>query len=235
MLDTEEDTRDDVDRLVLWDDVLETVVLCVTVGVPFVDSVMGGVGVCRGVADTVFDDDSELVSVVLCVLVLEDAADWVEDGELVLDSVGLGARVTVGDPVIFVEPVGVCVSEGEDDMDTRWVREVLGERVPFTVGVPVTEDVVVLLEVVVREIVGVDVSLAESFIDDDIVLDDVVVFVAVSDWVVFAEAEEVRVPASVCVPVQLFRIVAVPWLEDDVVLLTPIDLVGVELAVVVLL
>lgn len=56
-----------------------------------------------------------------------------------------------------------------------------------------------------------------------------------SDWVVFAEAEEVRVPASVCVPVGLVRIVAEPWLEEEVVLLTPIDLVGVELAVVVLL
>ena len=119
MVDTEEDTRDDVDRLVLCEDVLETVVVRVTVGVPFVDRVMGGVEVCRGVADTVFDDDNELVCVVLCVLVLEDAADFVEEGELVLDDVGLGARVTVADPVIFVEPVGVCVREGEDDMDTR--------------------------------------------------------------------------------------------------------------------
>ena len=71
--------------------------------------------------------------------------------------------------------------------------------------------------------------------DDDIVLEDVVVFVAVSDWVVFAEAEEVRVPASVFVPVQLLRIVAEPWLEEEVVLLTPVDRVGVELPVVVLL
>ncbi len=31
----------------------------------------------------------------------------------------------------------------------------LGERVPFTVGVPVTEAVIVLLAVVVREMVGV--------------------------------------------------------------------------------
>ena len=31
----------------------------------------------------------------------------------------------------------------------------LGERVPFTVGVPVAEEVVVLLAVVVREMVGV--------------------------------------------------------------------------------
>ena len=85
---------------------------------PFVDRVMGGLRVCRGVADTVFDDDSELVWVVLWVLVLEDAADRVEDGELVLDNVGLGARETVADPVIFVEPVGVCVREGEEDIDT---------------------------------------------------------------------------------------------------------------------
>jgi hypothetical protein len=119
VVETEEVTAGDLDRLVLCDDVLETVVLCVTVGVPFDDLVIGGVRVCRGVDDTVFDDESELVWVVLWVLVLEDAADRVEEGELVLDTVGLGARETVADPVIFVEPVGVCVREGEDDIDTR--------------------------------------------------------------------------------------------------------------------
>ena len=37
------------------------------------------------------------------------------------------------------------------------MRDVLGERVPFTVGVSVADAVVVLLDVVVSEIVGVDV------------------------------------------------------------------------------
>ena len=58
---------------------------------------------------------------------------------------------------------------------------------------------------------------------------------AVSDLVLFAEAEEVRVPGRVRVGDPLVRIVGEPWLEDDVVLLIAIDFVGVELAVDVLL
>ena len=164
MVETEDETAGDLDTVVLCEGVFDTVVLCVTVGVPLSERDMGGVPVREGVPETVFDDDRELVWVVLCVLVLEDAADCVEDGELVLDNVGLGARETVADPVILVEPVGVCVREGEEDIDTRCVRDVLGDRVPFTLVLSVTELVVVLLAVVVREMVGVDVSLAESFI-----------------------------------------------------------------------
>lgn len=136
---------------------MDTVVLWVTVGVPLVDWVMGGVPVCRGVAVTVFDELSELVWVVLCVLVLDCAADLVDEGELVLDKVGLGARETVADPVVFVEPVVVWVREGEEETDTRWVRDVLGERVSLVEGESVTDAVDVLLAVVVREMVGVDV------------------------------------------------------------------------------
>ena len=154
-METEDEKAGDLDIVVLCEGVLDIVVVCVTVGVPLAERDMGGVPVRAGVPETVLEDDSELVWVVLWVLVLEDAADCVEDGELVLDNVGLGARETVADLVILVEPVGVCVREGEEDIDTRCVRDVLGDRVPFTVGVPVAEEVVVLLAVVVREMVGV--------------------------------------------------------------------------------
>jgi hypothetical protein len=66
-------------------------------------------------------------------------------------------------------------------------------------------------------------------------LEDVVVFVAVSDFVVFAVVEEVRVPARVRVPVGVVRIVNDSLLDDDVVFVGATDLVGVELAVDVLL
>ena len=234
-MDTEEEGRAERETVVLCEGVLDTVVLCVTVGVPFAEEVMGGVGVCRGVADTVFDELRELVWVVVCVLVFDCAADWVEEGELVLDRVGLGARETVAEPVVFVEPVVVWVREGEEEIDTSWVRDVLGERVSLVEGEPVTDAVDVLLAVVVREMVGVDVSLADTCIEEVIVLEEVVVLVAVFVFVVFAEAEEVRVPARVCVPVGLVRMVGEPWLENDVVLLGAIDRVGVPLEEDVLL
>jgi len=235
VVDTEEEVTGDLDTVVLCEGVFDTVVLCVTVGVPFAEEVMGGVPVCRGVADTVFDELRELVWVVLWVLVFDSAADRVEEGELVLDRVGLGARETVAEPVVFVEPVVVWVREGEEDIDTRWVRDVLGERVSLVEGESVTDAVDVLLVVVVREMVGVDVSLPDTCIEEVIVLEEVVVLVAVFVFVVFAEAEEVRVPANVFVPVGLVRIVGEPWAEKDVVLLGAIDRVGVPLVEDVLL
>lgn len=67
------------------------------------------------------------------------------------------------------------------------------------------------------------------------VFEEVVVLVAVNDRVVFAEAEEVRVPARVCVPVGVVRMVGEPWLDPDVVLLGAMDRVAVPLAEDVLL
>ena len=219
----------------LCEGVFDTVVLCVTVGVPFAEEVMGGVPVCRGVADTVFDELMELVWVVLWVLVFDSAADRVDEGELVLDRLGLGARETVAEPVVFVEPVVVWVREGEEEIDAPWVRDVLGERVSLVEGESVTEAVDVLLDVVVREMVGVDVWLADTCIDDVIVLEEVVVLVAVFVRVVFAEVEGVRVPANVFVPVGLVRMVGECWLENDVVLLGATERVGVPLEEDVLL
>ena len=118
-MDTEDEITGDLDTVVLCEGVLDIVVLCVTVGVPLAEGLMGGVRVCRGVADTVFDELSELVWVVLWVLVFDSAADRVDEGELVLDRLGLGARETVADRVVFVEPVVVWVREGEEEIDTR--------------------------------------------------------------------------------------------------------------------